>query len=345
MTPAELGYKMPPEWAEHQRTLMEWPRKEAEWPEPFNAVLAAFDSIVKAIAKFEPVTVLADPSLAEEAAGYCGSNVEVLAVEHNDSWMRDNGPTFLINEQGELAGVNWIFNAWGGKFPSRLDNLVATKVLQYYRVPCFNAPLVMEGGSFHVDGEGVLLTTAECLLNRNRNPHLKQEEIEANLKKYLNVSKIIWLNQGWTGDDTDGHVDNIACFARPGVIITQVCSDRDDPNYEISKENLEILKKASDIQGKPFKIIEIEQPPATYYGDLRLTLSYLNFYLVNAGIILPVFGDKATDKAAYKAIKGAFPKRQIITVDGLTIARGGGNVHCLTQQMPAGKINPVGTLG
>lgn len=337
MTPSELGYKMPPEWGPHQRTFMEWPLKEAGWPEPFREILPAFAAIVKAIAGFEPVSVLANQDHLQEAARFCGPGVEIIPIEHNDSWMRDNGPTFLLNERGELAGINWIFNAWGGKFPSRLDNLVAPKLLEYYQIPCFNAPLVMEGGSFHVDGEGTLLTTKECLLNPNRNPHLKPEEIEAYLKSYLNVSKIIWLNRGWSGDDTDGHVDNLACFARPGVVITQICSDPDDPNYEISRENLEILKKAVDAKGRHFKIITIEQPPATYYGDLRLTLSYLNFYFVNTGIIMPVFGDEASDKAALTALKKVFPDRKIVTVDGLTIARGGGNVHCLTQQMPVGK--------
>ncbi len=339
MTPAELGYKMPPEWGLHQRTLMEWPLKEAEWPEPFADILPAFASIVKAIAGFEPVSVLADQAHIQEANRFCGPGVEIIPIEHNDSWMRDNGPTFLLNEQGELAGINWIFNAWGGKFPARLDNLVAPKILNRYQIPCFNAPLVMEGGSFHTDGEGTLLTTTECLLNRNRNPHLKKEQIEAYLKSYLNVSKIIWLNRGWIGDDTDGHVDNIACFARPGMVIAQTCSDPDDPNHEISRENLGILKKVTDAKGRPLKVITIEQPPATYYGDLRLTLSYLNFYFVNAGIIMPVFGYKASDKAALSVLKKTFPDRKIVTVDGLTIARGGGNVHCLTQQMPAGKGN------
>lgn len=337
MTPAELGYKMPPEWGPHQRTFMEWPLKEAGWPEPFTDILPAFAAIVKTIAGFEPVSVLANQRHIQEASRFCGPGVEILPIEHNDSWMRDNGPTFLLNERGELAGINWIFNGWGGKFPSRLDNLVAPQVLDHYRIPCFNAPLVMEGGSFHVDGEGTLLTTKECLLNPNRNPHLKLEEIEAYLKSYLNVSKIIWLNRGWSGDDTDGHVDNLACFARPGLVIAQICSDPDDPNYEISRENLGILKKATDAKGRHLKIITIEQPPATFFGDLRLTLSYLNFYFVNAGIIMPVFGHEPSDKAALTALKKVFPDRKIVTIDGLTIARGGGNVHCLTQQMPVGK--------
>lgn len=337
MTPAELGYKMPPEWAEHQRTFMEWPVKEAEWPEPFEAVLPAFASIAKAIARFEPVTVLANPHHTGEAARFCGDGIDILPIEHNDSWMRDNGPTFLLNEQGELAGVNWIFNAWGGKFPSGLDNMVALKVLQHFKIPSFNAPFIMEGGSFHVDGEGTLLTTEECLLNSNRNPNLTRAEIESYLKKYLNITKVIWLNRGWIGDDTDGHVDNIACFARPGLVIVQVCSDPGDPNYQISEENIAILQRAFDAKGRPLQIIKIEQPPAVYYAGLRLTLSYLNFYFVNTGIILPIFGNDATDKAAFTILKETFPERKMITVDGLTIARGGGNVHCLTQQMPTGK--------
>lgn len=336
MTPAKLGYKMPPEWAEHQRTFMEWPRREAQWPEPFEDVLPAFAAIVKAIAEFEPISVLADPELVEEAARFCGHGLEIIPIEHNDSWMRDNGPTFLINERTELAGVNWIFNAWGGKFPYHFDNLVAPKILKRFNILCFNAPLVMEGGAFHVDGDGTLLTTRECLLNPNRNPHLKPEEIEGYLREYLNVSKIIWLNRGWVGDDTDGHVDNLACFARPGQVITQVCSDPGDPNYELSQENLAILRNATDAKGRTLKITTIEQPPATYYKGLRLTLSYLNFYFVNAGIVLPVFGYETFDKAALTTLQSIFPERKIVTVDGLTIARGGGNVHCLTQQMPAG---------
>lgn len=335
MTPAELGYYMPPEWAEHQRTFMEWPVKEAGWPEPFEHILPAFAAIVKAIARFEPVTVLANPHLSEEAAGFCGPGVEIIPIEHNDSWMRDNGPTFLVNKKGELAGVNWIFNAWGGKYQSQLDNMVVPRLLELLRIPCFNAPLVMEGGSFHVDGEGTLLTTEECLLNPNRNPGLQRAEIEAYLKAYLNVAKIIWLKRGWYGDDTDGHIDNVACFAAPGVVLVQVCSDPRDPNYEISQENLEILQQATDAKGRRLRIIKVEQPPAVYYADRRLTLSYLNFYFVNSGIIMPVFGNQQTDGAAYSILRETFPERKIVTVDGLIIARGGGNVHCLTQQMPA----------
>lgn len=345
MYPADLNFRMPPEWAQHARTFMEWPVKEALWPEPFEEILPAFADIVKKIARFEPVTVIARPNLAKEAASFCGPGVEIFELEHNDSWMRDNGPTFITNEDGEIAAVNWIFNAWGGKFPADKDNLVAPELLKHFGINYFDAPFVMEGGSIHVDGAGTLLTTEECLLNKNRNPHLRRNDIENLLRKYLNVSKFIWLKRGWSGDDTDGHVDNVACFARPGLIITQVCSDAADPNYEISKENQALLQQATDATGRSFEIVEIEQPPAVIYQDMRLTLSYLNFYFVNGGIILPVFGGECakTDAAAEKTLKEVFTERQIVTVNGGIIARGGGNVHCLTQQMPAGNPAKLGS--
>ena len=337
MYPAELGFKMPPEWEKHSRTFMEWPVKEAIWPEPFEEILPVFADIVQKIDSFEPVTLIARPELADEAARFCGTGIEILPLEHNDSWMRDNGPTFLTNSRGEVAGINWIFSGWGGKFLAEDDNRVASKLLHHFAVPCFDLPIVMEGGSFHVDGEGTLLTTEECLLNSNRNPNLSKADIEYFLKQSLNVSQIIWLKKGWIGDDTDGHVDNLACFARPGVIVTQVCNDPADPNYEISEANLKIMKAAMDARGRKFEIIQIEQPPADYYLDNRLTLSYLNFYFVNGGIILPQFGGKAleNDQRAKDILQQLFPKRKIVTINGSVIARGGGNVHCLTQQMPA----------
>lgn len=336
MYPADQGFHMPPEWSRHARTLMEWPVKEALWPEPFAEILPVFADIVKQIAAFEPVTLIVRPELAAQANTFCGPDIEILPINHNDSWMRDNGPTFLVNREGSLAGINWIFNGWGGKFPAEDDNRVAPEVLKYFNVPCFDAPIVMEGGSIHVDGEGTLITTEECLLNPNRNPQLNREEIENFLKRYLNVSKIIWLKRGWVGDDTDGHIDNLACFARPGTIITQVCSEPADPNYGISMENKRILESETDAQGRSFEIISIEQPPAEYYKDMRLTLSYINFYFVNGGLILPVFGGKAaaTDLAALQTLQKVFPGRRIATINGAIIARGGGNVHCLTQQMP-----------
>lgn len=335
--PAQLGYRMPPEWEKHSRTFMEWPVQEAEWPEPFAEILPAFAALVNQIARLEPVTLIVRPDRVSEARRFCDPAIEILPLAHNDSWMRDNGPTLVKNARGEIAGIHWLFNGWGNKFPSDLDNQVAPRVLAHLGIPCFDAPLVMEGGSFHVDGAGTLLTTEECLLNPNRNPLLNKEAIEAYLKRFLNVTKIIWLKRGWAGDDTDGHIDNLAAFAAPGVVLTQVCSDATDPNYEISRMNLEILRNATDAAGRPFRIIAVAQPPACYYRNVRLTLSYLNFYFVNGGIILPVFGGAAreADHRAEEIFRQTFPERRIITVDGSVVARGGGNVHCLTQQIPA----------
>ncbi|MCX8130208.1 MAG: agmatine deiminase [Clostridia bacterium] len=338
MYPAQLGFKMPPEWTKHAGTFMEWPIKEALWPEPYEEVLEAFADVAKKISRFEPVMMIAKPDLSEQAVRFCGSGIKILEMSHDDSWMRDNGPTFVINDEGELAGVNWKFNAWGGKYPCENDNLVASKLLHTIEVPCFDAPIVMEGGSIHVDGEGTLITTEECLLNKNRNPHMTREQIEDIIKKYVGIQKIIWLKKGLYGDDTDGHVDNVACFARPGTVLIQTTKNPENPNCQRSVDNLEILRNTTDAKGRKFEIIEIEQPDEGYYNGAYLTLSYLNFYFVNGGVILPVFGGKysRTDKKAEEVLKNTFPEREIVTVNGLPIIRGGGNVHCITQQMPVG---------
>jgi agmatine deiminase len=338
MYPAKLGFKMPPEWTKHAGTFMEWPVKEAVWPEPYDEVLEAFADVAKKIVKFEPVIMIAKPDLAEQAAHYCGPQIKILELENDDSWMRDNGPTFVTNDKGELAGINWIFNAWGGKYPCENDNLIASKLLNTLEVPCFDAPIVMEGGSIHVDGEGTLLTTEECLLNENRNPRLTRDQIEDTVKKYLNIEKIIWLKKGLYGDDTDGHVDNVACFAQPGTVIVQTTKDPKNKNYQRSLDNLETLRNVTDAKGRKLEIIEIQQPEEAYYEDAYLTLSYLNFYFVNGGIIMPVFGGKYsdTDKKAEEVLKNTFPDREVVTMNGMPIIRGGGNIHCITQQMPVG---------
>jgi len=343
MNPRDLSYQMPPEWAEHSRTIVSWPvQASMVYPDEYEETCGAYADMVRAIAEFEPVTVLVNPEDMDAVSGLFGGNgrIECLAVEHNDSWVRDNGPTFITSvEDGSLAGVNWKFNAWGGKYaPWDLDDAVAVKVLEHYGVKRFDAPLVMEGGSFHVDGEGTLITTEECLLNPNRNPELSREEIEAYLQKYLNVNKVIWLRRGLDGDETDGHVDNIACFAAPGKVILQVCGDPEDANYAITQENLKILREAVDAKGRQLEVIPIAQPPYREHNGHRLTLSYINFYFVNGGIILPVFGADAeeTDRLAEEKLREVFPERAVRRVDGMGIIREGGNVHCATQQIPKG---------
>lgn len=336
------NYCMPAEWEMHERTFIEWPVKESlVWPDNHEEVIEGYANVINAIADFEKVTLLVNEDTYEEAKSKCKENVELLTIPHNDAWCRDNGPTFIWDECKNLASINWNFNAWGERFtPYDLDNQVARQIIDHVKVKGFDADIVLEGGSIHVDGEGTLLTTKECLLNKNRNPDLSKDQIEEQLKHYLGIKKIVWLNQGLYGDETDGHVDNVACFAKPGVILLQTCKDPKDPNYKISEENLEILKNATDAKGRKITIIEIPQPPARYYKEVRLTLSYLNFYMVNQGIILPVFGEEATqsDRLAEEILCKVFPSRKIVTVDGMSLIKEGGNVHCITQQMPAGNI-------
>lgn len=344
MYPRELNYTMPAEWAEHERTFISWPVQASMcYPDHYDVVCSqGYTEFIRAMAEFEPVTVVVNPDDLAKVSGLFEGNerISFLPIEHNDAWLRDNGPTFLLNEQAELAGVNWGFNAWGGKYsPWDLDDAVAPQILDAMGVKQFDAPLVLEGGSIHTDGEGTLLTTEECLLNPNRNPELSREEIEALVKSHVNVQEIIWLKRGLSGDETDGHVDNVACFAAPGKVILQVCDDPADENYEITQENRAILANAVDAKGRKLEVIEIPQPPKAFHEDQRLTLSYLNFYFVNGGIILPVFGGAAeeTDRKAAEILGEAFPDRKIRTVDGMAIIREGGNVHCTTQQMPAGR--------
>lgn len=342
MYPKDLNYKMPAEWTTHERTFISWPVKESMcFPENHESVCLGYAEYINAISEFEPVTVIVNPKdLTHVQKLFQASNIEFLPIDHSDAWLRDNGPTFIKDEKDNLAGVNWHFNAWGGKYaPWDLDDKVAPKILQHFNIKEFDAPFILEGGSIHVDGEGTLITTEECLLNPNRNPNLTKEQLEDYLKQYLNIEKVIWLKNGLDGDETDGHVDNIACFAAPGKIIIQTCDDADDENYRITLENLEILKNSTDARGRNFEIIPIGQPPRAEYEGERLTLSYLNFYFVNGGIILPIFGGTAeeADKMAEKVLSETFPDRKVRTVDGMTVIKEGGNVHCTTQQMPASK--------
>lgn len=342
MFPRDLGFRMPAEWAAHRQTFVSWPvRASMCYPGDHGPVCAGYAGIIEAVAEFEPVTVIVNPGDTEKVrALFSPGNIDFLPVPHNDAWLRDNGPTFVVKADGTVAGVNWEFNAWGGKYaPWDLDNQVAPEILKHLGIEKFDAPLVMEGGSIHTDGEGTLLTTEECLLNPNRNQGLGREQIEGYLKRFLNIEKVIWLKKGLSGDETDGHVDNIACFAASGRILMQVCSDPDDENYRITRENLEILRSQTDARGRRLDIIPVEQPPRAEYNGKRLTLSYLNFYLVNGGVIMPVFGGKAeaADRKAEDILREAFPGRRIRRVDGRAIIREGGNVHCTTQQMPAGK--------
>jgi agmatine deiminase len=341
MTPKDLEYRMPAEWEKHVGTLMEWPVRAEIWIDGLEKARMGYAEAANVISEFEELTMIVNPHLAHTLKSMCSSDIKVLEIEHDDSWIRDNGPTFLLNHNQKLAGVNWKFNSWGEKYhPWEKDDLVAEKVLEHFGIYKFDAPLILEGGSIHVDGEGTLITTEECLLNKNRNPEKSKEDIEQVLKNYLNVKKVIWFKRGLYGDETDGHIDNIACFVKPGVIAMQVCSDKNDPNYDITMENINTIKDEFDAKGRKLEIIKIEQPPIRHYNGARLTLSYINYYHVNGGIIVHTFGEdaKKADDNAVSILKEVFPHKKIAPVDGVSIIKGGGNVHCITQQIPYGDI-------
>jgi agmatine deiminase len=338
-TPKTAGFTMPAEWYPHERCWMAWPCHEQTW-EKIGLAKArrAYALVANTIAQYEPVTIIVNPEDKEEARALCGDGVNFITLPINDSWTRDTGCTFLLNKEGQLAGVDWIHNAWGGNYEDcSLDQKIASTLIKETNAQYFHAPLVMEGGSFHVDGEGTVLTSRECLLNVNRNPQLSQNEIEQYLRDYLNCEQIIWLNQGLLGDETDGHIDEIATFVAPGKVLCLITNDKNDPNYERLQENLSILKAARDAKGRSLEVFTVEQPPATEMHGERLTLSYINFYLANKGIVMPAFGYEQYDKQAYELFIKLFPGYEISQIDALDVFAGGGGIHCITQQQPKSK--------
>lgn len=334
-------YVMPAEWEPHERTWIAWPvRGSMVHPEEHDAVCGGYAAVIRSILAFEPVTVLVDEDFDEEARKWCCRGADFLHVPHDDAWMRDAGPTFVFDQEGRRCGVDWRFNAWGGKYsPCDRDDAIASAVLKACAIPPLHSGIVLEGGSIHVDGEGTMITTEECLLNPNRNPSLTRAEIERELSVKLGIERFLWLPRGLSGDETDGHVDNIACFSAPGVVLLQSCDDPCDPNHAVTQEALAVLEDAVDARGRKIRVVEIPQPPARMRDGERLTLSYLNFYLVNGGVILPVFGDDAeeTDRQALQILEREFPDRRVVPVDGMALIAEGGNVHCITQQMPAAR--------
>lgn len=338
-TPAQAGFYMPAEWLPHERCWMSWPCNKALWGDGMNAAREAYASVARSIALFEPVTMVVNARHCADAEKLCGADVEVLPLPVNDSWMRDTGPTFIRDARGRVAAVDWQFNNYGNKHQEPQaayldDTLLTERILSHLTVQRFAAPLVLEGGSIHVDGEGTLLTSEQCLLNANRNPQLSRDEIEARLKDFLGVSHIIWLGKGLQDDDTDGHVDNLACFVRPGVVMALTCHDSTDANYALLQNNLERLHAGRDAVGRSLEVIEIEQPAMRMHAGVRLAMSYINFYLANGAVIMPAFDQPEYDDAAARAVSKAFPDREVVQLPGGEIIKGGGNVHCITQQQP-----------
>lgn len=350
-TPQIDGYRMPGEFERHTGTWMLWPERPDNWRMNAAPAQQTFARVAAAIAGFEPVTMGVSQGQLQRARAMVPNNVQVVELASNDSWMRDCGPTFVTNGSS-LRAVDWDFNAWGGLYTDfSLDQQVARKVAEIEGAERYKAPLIMEGGSIHVDGQGTLLTTKECLLNENRNPQLNQAQIETYLHAYLNVEQIIWLERGIYLDETSGHVDNICCFLRPGEVALAWTDDTSDPQYEISRENEEILKSTVDGRGRRLKVHRVHVPaPVTITqaesegvlpvdgtlprlaGD-RLAASYVNFYFCNGGAVVPTFNDPM-DAVALAQLQALLPERKVVGVPSREILLGGGNIHCITQQVP-----------
>ncbi len=335
--PEDDGFHMPAEWAPHKRCWMTWPSLELHWGERLEEAKDAYADLAQTIAEYEPVTLVTAPEQLAEASLRCGAHVACLPMPLDAAWMRDTGPVFLVNDRGGLAGVDWRFNGWGAKFAGydhARDAAVARQVLEQGDTRVYEAPMVLEGGSIHVDGEGTLLTSEQCLLNPNRNPDLSKSEIEELLKAYLGVRQVIWLGEGLVDDPADGHVDNLACFTAPGRVLALTSGDPEDANYPALQDNIERLSRARDAEGRALEVLTIEQPRARYKDDgARLTASYVNFYLANGAVVMPSFED-SNDQAAYEIVKRVFEEREVVQVPGLDIVRGGGGIHCVTQQEP-----------
>ena len=342
-SPQSLNYYMPPEWYQHECCWMQWPHEDPNrnsylevesWSHfDFEKGRHKWAEVAKAISNFEKVKMIVHPMDIKIAKTILHNSIEICEIKNDDCWARDSGATFLLNDQRKLGGIDWEFNGWGKFNPHDSDNKIAKFMIEKSSAEYFKSTMVLEGGSIHVDGAGTLITTEQCLLNKNRNPNLSKIEIEENLKKYLNIKKIIWLKHG-TDEGTDGHVDNIACFADENKVLALACNDKQDPFYDKLNENLEILKTAKDAEGRRLEVIEIEMSYKRLIPDDDEPSSYINFYIANGGIVMPSFDDEKADKKAQNIIKSVFPKRKILALNGIDISLGGGNIHCITQQQP-----------
>jgi len=350
---------MPAEWEPHARTWMVWPERADNWRLNAAPAQAAFAAVARAIARFEAVTVCASAAqLSNARTLFQDTPICVVEMTTDDAWARDTGPTFVTNNQGEVRGIDWEFNAWGGLngglySPWANDDSVAEKILEIERLARYRTNgFVLEGGSIDVDGEGTVITTEECLLNKNRNPYKTRPAIEETLHQYLNIEKVIWLPQGLFNDETDGHVDNFCCYVRPGEVLLAWTEDKSDPNYRRCQAAMSVLENAADAKGRKLIIHKMPIPGPLYASadecagvahvagtqprnpSVRLAGSYVNFLIVNGGIIAPAFGDP-NDAEAGAILKKCFPQHEVVMMSGREILLGGGNIHCITQQQPA----------
>jgi agmatine deiminase len=343
-TPAGLGYSMPAEWAPHRATWLSWPHNIETWPTYLENVRNIWVQMVAALSPHEQVYLLVnDVATKGEVAARLNDaksamgNVTLLEIPTVDVWMRDYGPTFVTRNTANrpLAFNDWIFNGWGGKYKAYDDDeRVARDIAQILQVPVFEHGLILEGGSIEVNGAGICLTTEQCLLNPNRNPHLGRTQIEEFLKDSLGVRQILWLGDGIIGDDTDGHIDDIARFVDPTTVACIIETNSRDDNYRFLQENHQRLQSARDQDGKKLEVVCLPCPAPVFYDGARLPASYANFYIANEVVLVPVFDD-ANDRHALGLLQELFPKHKVIGLRCNEVVAGLGAIHCVTQQEPA----------
>ncbi|MGI8616472.1 MAG: agmatine deiminase family protein [Actinomycetota bacterium] len=337
-TPRDEGFAMPAEFAPHQATWMSWPTERSLWAGHQDAARDDWAATARAIASYEPVVMVCNPGEAADVRRRCGEGVEALEMPIDDSWLRDNGPIFVTNAQGEIALVHFGFNSWGEKYlPYDKDARLPELLASHFGVRRYEAPFVLEGGSFFVDGEGTVLTTEQCLLHQNRNESMSREEIEDGLRSYLGVDAVIWLPHGLVEDrDTDGHIDGLAQLVQPGVVMLAVAAGKDDPNAPRFDVDRGVLQGARDARDRSF---EVRDGPVNGWAELEgigpIVIPYMNHYLANGAVIVPV-GHIPEDDPALELLAKAYPDREVVGVPGALISFGGGGPHCITQQVPTG---------
>lgn len=342
-TPRQLGYRFPAEWELQAATWFSWPHKEASWPDRFDPIPEVFTEIVRVLTEFQHVNInVVDDVMHNDVtkrlskAGVDAARVSLYRIPTDDAWCRDHGPAFVVNPAASepLAVIDWGYNAWGDKYPPYdQDDVVPTRVAEYRRLPLFYPGIVMEGGAIDVNGAGCLLTSTSCLLNPNRNPDLSAEKIEWYLREYYNVEKILWVDEGIAGDDTDGHIDDSARFVNPTTIVAVVEDNKKDENYRPLQNNLDRLKTMTDLKGSPFRIVELPMPRPFEFDGQRVPASYANFLIANGVVLVPTFRDP-NDAAALAILGQQFLERQVTGIDCYDLIWGLGTLHCISQQEP-----------
>lgn len=330
--PRDFGYFMPGEWHDHEACWMAWPARVDLWPD-VEATKQAYADVANTIAEFEPLKLIVKPSMLEDAKKFISKNVQLIEMEIDDSWTRDSGPNFLVNESGSIAGSTWEFNAWGEKFdPYDQDALMGSRILDLMEIEEFKSDMIAEGGGITIDGEGTVITTESCFLNKNRNPNMSKKEVENELCKTLGIEKVIWIPGDVNETGTDGHIDGIAAFIEPGRILVEINSDKTDPHYQVCMDNLDALKNIKDAKGRTLEIETIHEGDYSelVYDECR---SYINSYLANGAVVVPGYNHERDDWAV-ETYKRIYPERTIVQVQISGIAIGGGGIHCITQQEP-----------